>query len=118
MLPRGLDSVTVAPGNTAPDESVTVPPIAPTPCANTAGMEHAHNANATTILTKRGAVIVIPSCQRGFVGTARFEREHTPRLMISLQSFALPACMLTPFRLLPRRAEGELKWRAPLCKSS
>src|SRR5438093_1004967 len=84
--------------STAPDESVTVPPIAPTPCANAGSVEHAHNADATTILTKRDAVIVIPSCQRGFVGTARFEREHTPRLMISLQSFALPACMLTPFR--------------------
>src|SRR5438874_2881038 len=60
MLPCGLDSVTVAPGSTAPDESVTVPPTAPTPCANTGGVAHAHNANATTIVTKRGAVIVIP----------------------------------------------------------
>src|SRR5438067_6894183 len=78
MLPRGLDSVTVAPGNTAPDESVMVPPIAPTPCANTGGVAHAHNANATTILTKRGAVIMIPSYQRDSVATVRFEREHTP----------------------------------------
>ena len=29
----GLENVTVAPGSTAPDESVTVPAIAPTPCA-------------------------------------------------------------------------------------
>src|SRR5437899_9915542 len=78
MLPRGLDSVTDAPGSTAPDESVMVPPIAPTPCADTGSVEHAHHASTTTILTKRGAVIVIPSCQRGFVGTVRFEREHTP----------------------------------------
>src|SRR5439155_21293319 len=99
MLPCGLDSVTVAPGSTAPDESVTVPPIAPTPCANTGGVAHAHNANAMTILTKRFAVIVIPSCQRGFVGTVGFARDHTPRLLISLQSFAPPACMLTPFRV-------------------
>src|SRR6266852_785444 len=77
MLPRGLDSVTVAPGNTAPDESVMVPPIAPTPCANTGGVEHAQNANTTTILTRRGAVIVIPSWQRGFAGTVRFERAYT-----------------------------------------
>src|SRR5438128_11571446 len=78
MLPRGLDSVTVAPGNTAPDESVMLPPIAPTPCANTGGVEHAHNANTTTILTKRGAVILIPSCQRGFRWDGSIEREHTP----------------------------------------
>src|SRR5213596_1456881 len=77
MLPRGLDSVTVAPGNTAPDESVMVPPIAPTPCANTGGAEHAHTANATTIVSKRGEVIVIPSCQRDLVRTVRLEREHT-----------------------------------------
>src|SRR6266568_1276511 len=79
MLPRGLDSVTVAPGNTAPDESVMVPPIAPTPCANTGSVEHAHNANTITILTKRDAVIVIPSCQGGFVGTVRFSESIHPR---------------------------------------
>src|SRR5438093_13689184 len=78
MLPRGLDSVTDAPGNTAPDESVMVPPIAPTPCADNGSVEHAHHPTTTTILMKRRAVIVIPSCQRGFVGSVRFEREHTP----------------------------------------
>src|SRR5438477_1473163 len=78
MLPCGLDSVTVAPGSTAPDESVTVPPIAPTPCANTGGVAHAHNANATTIVTKRGAVIVIPFCQRGFLG--RFDSSESIHL--------------------------------------
>src|SRR5437762_13670714 len=75
MLPRGLDSVTDAPGNTAPDGSVMVPPIAPTPCADTGSVEHAHHARTTMILTKRGAVIVIPSCQRGFVG--RFDSSES-----------------------------------------
>src|SRR5262249_5275119 len=60
MLPRGLDSVTVAPGSTAPDESVMVPPIAPTPCATAGRGEHAHNATATMILTKRDAAMAIP----------------------------------------------------------
>src|SRR2546428_9107111 len=86
MLPRGLDSVTVAPGNTAPDESVIVPPIAPTPCANTGGVEHTHNTNATTILTKRRAIIVIPSCQRGFVGTVRSSESIHPRCPLTAWS--------------------------------
>src|SRR5712671_1637840 len=79
MLPRGLDSVTVAPGNTAPDASVMVPPIAPTPCAHTCGVAHAHNVNTTKILTRRGAVIVIPSCQDGFVGTVRLSESIHPQ---------------------------------------
>src|SRR5439155_6788376 len=78
MLPRGFDSVTVAPGNTAPDESVTVPPIAPTPCANTGSVKHGHNANTTTILTKRGTVIGVPSGRDGFVGTVRLSESIHP----------------------------------------
>src|SRR5262245_61894449 len=42
----GLDSVTVVPGNTAPDSSVTVPPIAPTPCARADAEKPAQNTSA------------------------------------------------------------------------
>src|SRR5262252_7320011 len=59
MLPRGLESVTVTPGITAPDASVTVPPIPPTPCAMAGRNGHAHSANTTVSLTKRLTVIVI-----------------------------------------------------------
>src|SRR5437762_12365557 len=98
MLPRGLDSVTDAPGNTAPDESVMVPPIAPTPCADTGSVEHAHHPTTTTILTKRGAVSVIPSFQRGLVASVRFEREKTPA---APPSYSLPVLPLTDRPLSP-----------------
>jgi hypothetical protein len=43
----GLESVTVVPGITAPDSSLTVPPIDPTPCARAGGDGVTHN-NATS----------------------------------------------------------------------
>src|SRR5262249_9268795 len=49
MLPRGFESVTTAPGRTAPEVSVTLPPIAPTPCACAGAAENNQRANPTQI---------------------------------------------------------------------
>src|SRR3954447_24261419 len=65
MLPRGLERVTVAPGRTAPEASVTVPAIAPTPCAAAGRGRHITHADTTTMLTMRDPVIVLillPCC--------------------------------------------------------
>src|SRR4051794_1607810 len=76
MLPRGLERVTVAPGSTAPEASVTVPAIAPTPCALAGRGKAITHADTTMMLTKRDAVIVISLPLRGWLGS--IEREDTP----------------------------------------
>src|SRR6185295_19074548 len=81
MVPRGLESLTVTPGSTAPDGSDMVPPIAPTPCAMAGIVEHIQNDNTTMRLTKSRALIVIPflsTCQVGFPSSCSDDREHTP----------------------------------------
>src|SRR5947209_8385447 len=50
IVPPGLDSVTLTPGSTAPEESIMVPPIAPTPCAIAATDTQQHNSRTTPIL--------------------------------------------------------------------
>src|SRR5262245_47335886 len=51
----GLERVTVAPGITALDSSLIVPPIAPTPCARAANGRHRLNTHAKT--TRRMTVV-------------------------------------------------------------
>src|SRR5438552_1656517 len=66
----GLESVTVAPGMTAPDSSRTVPPIDPTPWARAGNDTHRQNPAAKT--TRRTTVAEIiagsskTSCRVGF----------------------------------------------------
>src|SRR5262245_2398010 len=89
MLPRGLESVTVTPGITAPDASVTVPPIAPTPCAIAGRSGHAHSANTTVSLTKRLTVIVIFLSSGRFRRNYSIAREHTPPRPARRDSFTV-----------------------------
>src|SRR5436853_7672866 len=80
MLPRGFERVTVAPGSTAPEASVTVPAIAPTPCAVADRGRDITHADTTMMLTKRDPVIVIPLAIRRLWWRGSIEREDTPRL--------------------------------------
>src|SRR5215207_9559850 len=82
MLPRGFESATVTPGITAPDASVTVPPIAPTPCAAAAAASIQKDHTRTLLRTKSLTVIVTPPLRRLAKrqqpsGPFRFA-EHTP----------------------------------------
>src|SRR5918993_2743317 len=57
-VPCALVNVTVAPGSTAPDASVTVPAIAPTPWADTAVADQANtNSDRTAWRSARFAFI-------------------------------------------------------------
>src|SRR5262245_26744588 len=107
MLPRGLESVTVTPGITAPDASVTVPPIPPTPCAIAGRSGHVHSANTTVSLTKRLAVIVIVLSSGRFRRNYSIAREHTPRRPVRRDEFTvLLTAVLRPGRTHARVSPG------------
>src|SRR6185436_12756843 len=84
MLPRGLERATVTPGSIAPDASVTVPPIAPTPCAAAGAASIQNDHTRTPLRTKSLTLIVTPPLRR----LAKREQpsgpfrcaEHTPAL--------------------------------------
>ena len=58
---RAFVSVTEAPGRTAPDASMIVPPIEPTPCAQTDGTEPLNAATTRTPRSRnRVGIIVTP----------------------------------------------------------
>src|SRR6185295_15867550 len=83
MLPRGLERVTLTPGRTAPDGSVTVPPIAPTPCARAGSVEHTENDNTTRLLPTKCLALIVPLPLFGLTGgvsdcEGSDGREHTP----------------------------------------
>ena len=58
MVPRGLESVTVAPGRTAPELSAIVPPIAPTPWAIAGVVQHARHTSSPMLVVVKNRTVM------------------------------------------------------------
>src|SRR5882724_11264560 len=75
----GLLASTVTPGSTAPVASLTVPEIAPVPCADANDGRHRNQANATANRSDRPPMDLSPSCMTDGISSAgRTETQDTP----------------------------------------